>query len=112
MAGVESYCQKDSLFGKVSVSEMPCRFSIEDWFYSNHATFFYAQLAAVRLVADDRAGAQDALNRYFDGQFMDHIAASGEQPFEAVRANPYHYRCFNLEAMIVSQMCVVPRRGH
>lgn len=81
-------------------------------FYSNHATFFYAQLAAVKLLADDEAGAQDALNRYFDNQFMDHIAASGEQPFEAVRANPYHYRCFNLEAMIVSGNVMVYRRDH
>ena len=82
---------------------------IEDRFYSNHATFFYAQLAAVKLAADDGSGAQDALNRYFDNQFMDHIAASGEQPFEAVRANPYHYRCFNLEAMIVSLITVYRR---
>ena len=90
---------------------MSCRLGIEDLFCSNHATFFYAQLAAVKLMADDGPGAQDALNRYFNNQFMDHIAASGEQPFEAVRANPYHYRCFNLEAMIVSQICTIFRRG-
>lgn len=72
--------------------------------HSNHATFFYAQLAAVKLLVDDGPGAQDALNRYFNNQFMDHIAASGEQPFEAVRVKSYHYRCFNLEAMIVSQI--------
>ena len=84
----------------------------EDWPCSNHATFFYAQLAAVKLMADDGAGAQDALNRYFNNQFMDHIAASGEQPFEAVRANSYHYRCFNLEAMIVSQSATAHRRGY
>ena len=79
----------------------------EDWCRSNHATFFHVQLAAVKLVADNGAGAQDALNWYFTHQFMDHIATSGEQPFEAVRANPYHYRCFNLEAMIVSQRPVI-----
>lgn len=107
MAGVESYCQKDGFFGKVSIPEILCPLVIEGWLYSNHATFFYAQLAAVKLMADDGTGAQDALNRYFNGQFMDHIAASGEQPFEAVRANPYHYRCFNLEAMIVSRMAML-----
>jgi len=108
MVGVESYFQKDGLFCKVSTPETQCRLVIEVWFHSNHATFFYAQLAAIKLAADDGAGAQDALNRYFNEQFMDHIAASGEQPFEAVRANPYHYRCFNLEAMIVSQVpCTV-----
>jgi hypothetical protein len=107
MVGVKSYCQKDGLFCKVSVAEAGYKLLIEDWSHSNHATYFYAQLAAIKLVADDGAGAQDALNRYFSYQFMDHIATSGEQPFEAVRANPYHYRCFNLEAMIVSQRTVV-----
>ena len=108
MVGVKSYCQEDGLVCKVSVSKARHGFSIEYWCLSNHATFFYAQLAAVKLVADDGAGAQDALNRYFSYQFMDHIATSGEQPFEAVRANPYHYRCFNLEAMIVSHKTTVP----
>lgn len=103
MAGVESYCQEDGLFCKVSVPITRYWALVEDWCRSNHATFYYAQLAAVKLAVDDGAGAQDALNRYFSYQFMDHIATSGEQPFEAVRANPYHYRCFNLEAMIVSQ---------
>ncbi|THH06239.1 hypothetical protein EW145_g4229 [Phellinidium pouzarii] len=34
--------------------------------------------------------------------FQDQIAASGEQPFEAVRTRPFHYRCFNIEAMITN----------
>ena len=50
----------------------------------------------------DTKGAQTTLKNYFTHQFLDQIAASGEQPFEAVRTRPYHYRCFNLEAMIVS----------
>jgi len=33
---------------------------------------------------------------------MDQLAGSGEQPFEAVRTRPFHYRCFNIEALIVS----------
>lgn len=69
---------------------------------NNHATFFYGQLAAVKLLSGDTAGAQNALNHYFSNQFLDHIAESGEQPFEAVRTKPYHYRCFNLEAMITA----------
>jgi hypothetical protein len=106
VAGVKSYCEEDGLFCQVSVAKARCRLLIKNWCHSNHATFFYAQLAAVKLMADDVAGAQDALNRYFGNQFMDHIATSGEQPFEAVRANPYHYRCFNLEAMIVSETTI------
>ena len=50
----------------------------------------------------DIQGAQTVLQNYFNHQFRDQIAASGEQPFEAVRTRPFHYRCFNLEAMIVS----------
>ena len=50
----------------------------------------------------DTQGAQAALQNYFMHQFRDQIAVSGEQPFEAVRTRPFHYRCFNLEAMIVS----------
>lgn len=61
-----------------------------------------AQLAAVKMFIGDREGAIGLLKGFFDGPFMDQIAASGEQPFEAVRTRPFHYRCFNLEAMIVS----------
>lgn len=50
----------------------------------------------------DTQGAQKTLQNYFSHQYRDQIAASGEQPFEATRTRPYHYRCFNLEAMIVS----------
>ena len=50
----------------------------------------------------DTQGAQAALKNYFTHQFQDQVAASGEQPFEAVRTRPFHYRAFNLEAMIVS----------
>ena len=50
----------------------------------------------------DTKGATTTLSSYFKKQFLDQIAASGEQPFEAVRTRPYHYRAFNLEAMIVS----------
>ena len=111
MVRVESHCQEDGLLRKVSAPETHRPPATKDCCSSNHATFFYAQLAAVRLMADDETGAQEALNRYFNYQFMDQIAASGEQPFEAVRANPYHYRCFNLEAMIVSQRATM-RNGH
>ena len=51
MVGVESYCQKDGLFGRVSVPKASCQY-VNDWFCSNHATFFYAQLAGVKLVAN------------------------------------------------------------
>ena len=69
---------------------------------SNHVTFYINQLASAQMYLGDTKGAQTTLKNYFTHQFLDQIAASGEQPFEAVRTRPYHYRCFNLEAMIVS----------
>ncbi|PCH33539.1 chondroitin AC/alginate lyase [Wolfiporia cocos MD-104 SS10] len=69
---------------------------------NNHYTFYVNQLAAAKMYVGDTQGATAALQDYFSHQYLDQIAASGEQPFEAVRTRPYHYRCFNLEAMITN----------
>ncbi|CAA7266585.1 unnamed protein product [Cyclocybe aegerita] len=69
---------------------------------NNHATFYVAQVAAVKILAGDKNKATMLLQGFFKGQFLDQIAASGEQPFEAVRTRPWHYRCFNLEALITN----------
>lgn len=60
-----------------------------------------AQIAALKYYLGDYDGVRKTINYYITHQFLDQIAASGEQPFEAVRTRPFHYRCFNLEAMIV-----------
>ena len=60
-------------------------------------------MVALKILTGDTSGASTAVNYYFQHQFLDQIAKSGEQPFEAVRTRPFHYRCFNLEAMIVSK---------
>ncbi|KLO16850.1 chondroitin AC/alginate lyase, partial [Schizopora paradoxa] len=69
---------------------------------NNHGSFYANQVAAINILVGDADGARTALQTYFQNQFKDQIAASGEQPFEAVRTRPYHYRCFNLEAMITN----------
>ncbi|KAI0068276.1 chondroitin AC/alginate lyase [Artomyces pyxidatus] len=69
---------------------------------NNHGTFFVNQLAAAKILLGDKQGAIAALQGYFGHQFLDQIASSGEQPFEAVRTRPFHYRAFNLEAMITN----------
>ncbi|KZT30352.1 chondroitin AC/alginate lyase [Neolentinus lepideus HHB14362 ss-1] len=69
---------------------------------NNHATFYFNQLAVSKVFMGDLGGAADVLQRYFNTTFLDQIAVSGEQPFEAVRTRPFHYRCFNLEAMITN----------
>ncbi len=60
-----------------------------------------SQMGALKLYMNDIDGLREAMQYYFTHQFLDQVAASGEQPFEAVRTRPFHYRCFNLEAMIV-----------
>ncbi|CAE6523890.1 unnamed protein product [Rhizoctonia solani] len=69
---------------------------------NNHGSFYPNQIAALKILSGDIAGARVVLQSYFDNQFQDQIVASGEQPLEAVRTRPFHYRCFNLEAMITN----------
>lgn len=75
-------------------------------------------------------GAENVTNTYFEHQYMDQIIASGEQvrnipswflyqtidrafhmtkPLEAARTRPYHYRAYNLAAMIVCHASFFPR---
>jgi hypothetical protein len=54
------------------------------------------------MLLGDNEAATSTIQAYFNGPFKSQIASNGEQPFEANRTDAYHYRCFNLEAMIVS----------
>lgn len=76
--------------------------AINPYVNSNHLTFYVSQLSAAQIYIGDTNGAATTIKNYFNKQFKDQIAQSGEQPFEAVRTRPYHYRAFNIEAMIVS----------
>lgn len=69
---------------------------------NNHATFYYNQLISMNILLGDIPAAQAAANAYFTGPFMKQITANGEQPFEALRTRPFHYRCFNLEGAIAN----------
>lgn len=69
---------------------------------SNHGTFFVNQMAALQIMIGDYNGAKATLTSFFSGAFKEQITAIGEQPFEAIRTRPYHYRSFNLEALIVN----------
>lgn len=66
-----------------------------------------SQVAALKILQNDIPRARAILQYYFTHQYQDQIVASGEQPFEAVRTRPFHYRCFNLEAMIVSMRAFI-----
>lgn len=70
---------------------------------NNNGSFFVSQYAALLLFQGDTAGAKRALDSFFhQGPFRDQIAKNGDQPFESARTRPFHYRAFNLEALIVN----------
>lgn len=46
---------------------------------SNHGTFYYNQLAAIQVVAGDKAGAINTTTTYFNAQYMNQINSNGEQ---------------------------------
>ncbi|KAF8337414.1 alginate lyase-domain-containing protein [Cantharellus anzutake] len=69
---------------------------------NNHGTFWMSQIGGIKLYRNDPGGVREGMQYYFTHQFLDQIAASGEQPFEAVRTRPFHYRCFNLEGMMTN----------
>jgi hypothetical protein len=50
----------------------------------------------------DLDGARNTIQTYFATTWQNQIWANGEQPFEAIRTRPYHYRAYNLNAMITN----------
>ncbi|PPQ86141.1 hypothetical protein CVT25_003091 [Psilocybe cyanescens] len=69
---------------------------------NNHGTFYFNQLAALKLIVNDAPGAKAVIDEYFNGIYLAQISANGEQPLEAARTRPYHYRAYNLAAMITN----------
>lgn len=56
----------------------------------------------MKILVGDMDGAKQAAEDYFTGVFQNQIDADGEQPLEATRTRPYHYRSYALSAMVVS----------
>ena len=77
------------------------RFFLTPFLVSNHGSFYFNQIAALKILVGNNSGALDVLGEYFDGIYKNQIDANGEQPLEAERTRPYHYRAYNLAAMIV-----------
>ncbi|KAJ6625224.1 alginate lyase-domain-containing protein [Mycena sp. CBHHK59/15] len=69
---------------------------------NNHGTFYVNQLAALKLIVNDIAGATTLGRAYFGGIYKGQIASNGDQPMEASRSRPYHYRNFNIAGMITN----------
>ncbi|KAJ6566671.1 chondroitin AC/alginate lyase [Mycena capillaripes] len=69
---------------------------------NNHGTIFVNQFAGLKLIVNDAAGATNWTKNYFTGIFQKQVNSSGDQPMEASRTRPYHYRNFNLAGMITN----------
>ncbi|KXN81032.1 hypothetical protein AN958_06278 [Leucoagaricus sp. SymC.cos] len=69
---------------------------------NNHGSFYYNQLAALKILLGDFTGARNVTDTYFNTLYMAQIVKGGEQPLEAARTRPYHYRAYNLAAMITN----------
>lgn len=71
-------------------------------FNSNHGTFAFAQIASLYGFVGDLDRAKEALNEFYNGIYQNQISATGDQYYESLRARPYHYRAFNLMALIIN----------
>ncbi|KAJ7111643.1 chondroitin AC/alginate lyase [Mycena crocata] len=69
---------------------------------NNHGTIFVNQLASLNLLVKDTAGAATLTQGYFSGIYQKQLQANGDQPMEADRSHPYHYRNFNIAGMITN----------
>lgn len=69
---------------------------------NNHGSYFHNQLASLQILVGDNEGAKSTLQSYFTGIYQQQISANGDQPKESERTHPYHYRGYNLCAMITN----------
>ncbi|CAE6458960.1 unnamed protein product [Rhizoctonia solani] len=69
---------------------------------NNHGSFYYNQVASLQILVGDKEGAKATINDFFNGIYQDQITANGDQPLETARTRPYHYRAYNLAAMVVN----------
>jgi hypothetical protein len=69
---------------------------------NNHGSFCFNQLSAMQVMVGDTNGAKTSLDTFFKGAYMRQIAANGDQPLESARTHPYHYRAYNLQAVIIN----------
>ncbi|KAJ6549081.1 chondroitin AC/alginate lyase [Mycena vulgaris] len=69
---------------------------------NNHGTIFINQLAGLKLIVEDVASAITLTEGYFAGIYKGQVTANGDQPMEANRTHPYHYRNFNIAGMITN----------
>ncbi|KAG7097545.1 hypothetical protein E1B28_004884 [Marasmius oreades] len=65
-----------------------------------HSTFYSAQLAALKLIVNDRQGAINTIDTFFHDKFMAQIDSTGEQPLEQNIPQAQRHRTSNLAALV------------
>lgn len=73
------YCQGRSAILQVPLLVARLRSLHSQMLSSNHGTFYYNQLAALQILINDTAGAQQSLKGYFSTLYLDQIDANGDQ---------------------------------
>ncbi len=69
---------------------------------SNHGTYYLNQLCSLYILLNDSTSAISQLEAFYNSTFLAQIAANGDQPLESSRTRPYHYRAYNLAALVVN----------
>ncbi|KAI0088278.1 chondroitin AC/alginate lyase [Irpex rosettiformis] len=76
---------------------------------NNHGSYYFTQLAALQVMVGDIAGAKGTINEYLGGTLILGLGINGftvlmtaSQPLESSRTRPFHYRAYNLAAMITT----------
>ncbi|KAJ7062111.1 chondroitin AC/alginate lyase [Mycena amicta] len=69
---------------------------------NNHGTYFVNQLMSLMILVGDNAGATALGRNYFGSTYKGQIAPNGDQPMEASRSRPFHYRNFNIAGAITN----------
>ncbi|KAG8872922.1 hypothetical protein FRB97_007262 [Tulasnella sp. 331] len=67
----------------------------------DHGTFWAAQTASLQVLVGNLTSANDTLQAFLQGAYLDQIDTVGEQPLEASKTPPLHWRAFNLGGIIV-----------
>ena len=66
---------------------------------NNHGTWHYVQSVTYAWGAGQHERAKALLTEYLQGQYQGQLTGNGSQPLELARTRPFHYSCFNLQAL-------------
>ncbi|WVQ82340.1 hypothetical protein IAT38_004468 [Cryptococcus sp. DSM 104549] len=69
---------------------------------NNHGTFYYNQLCSLQILLGQNDACATALEEFYSGIYLNQIVENGDQPLESARTRPYHYRAYNLMALITN----------